>query len=57
MQSYYDIIDRISHAVYDIPVAYLLYNWRFVPLNPLRLFLPPPGLPPFWQPSACSLYL
>ena len=51
-QSYCNIIDHISHSVCYIPVAYLLYNWKFVPLNPLHLFLPPPVLLPFWQPPA-----
>ena len=35
------IIDHIPYALYYIPVAYLFYYWRFVPLNPLHLFNPP----------------
>ena len=31
------IIHHISYAVYHIPMAYLFYYWRFVPLNLLHL--------------------
>ena len=31
----------LSYAVHYIPVTYLLYNWRFISLNPLYLFHPP----------------
>ena len=41
-RKYYNAIDHIPYAVYYIPVAYLIYNWRFVPLSPLHLFRPPP---------------
>ena len=37
IQSSY-IIDHIIYAVYLTPVAYLFYNWRFVPLNNLTHF-------------------
>ena len=30
----------ISYSVYDIPVTYLFYNWKFVSVNPLHLFCP-----------------
>ena len=32
--------DHIPYVVYYIPVAYLFYNWRFAPLNPLPLYHP-----------------
>ena len=46
IQSYYNIIDHIPYGVHYIPVIYLLYNWRCVPLNPLHqlpLHQPPPS--------------
>jgi len=39
--NYGSITDQIPYTVYCIPVAYLFYYWRFVPLNPLHLFNPP----------------
>ena len=33
-----------------------LFNWRFVPLNPLHLFHRHMHPSPFWQPLVCSLY-
>ena len=41
MPNYYSIIDYIPYAVCYISVAYLFYNWKFVPLNPLHTFHPP----------------
>ena len=38
MQCYYNTIDSIPYAVPFIPVTYLFYNWKFVPLTPLHLF-------------------
>ena len=39
-------IDFIPYPVYYLPVTYLFYNWKIVPLNPLHLFhLSPPFLP------------
>ena len=40
VQSYCNIIDHISYAVYYIPVTYLFYKWRFINLNPFHLFHP-----------------
>ena len=42
----------LSYAVHYILVTYLLYNWRFISLNPLYLFHPLP--PSFWQPVFSS---
>ena len=54
--NYDSITDQIPYAVYCIPVAYLFYYWRFVPLNPLHLFNPPSlALSPLA--STSSLYL
>ena len=39
--SHYSFIDHIPNAVYYFPMAYLFYNWRFVPFN-LHLFHPSP---------------
>ena len=36
-QSYYNIIDHIPYAVLYILIVYLIYNWKFVFLNPLYL--------------------
>ena len=33
-------MDFIFYSVYDIPVTYLFYNWKFVSVNPLHLFCP-----------------
>lgn len=38
MQSFYYIIDYIPSTVLFILTTYLFYNWKSVPLNPLRLF-------------------
>ena len=45
-----------SLCVHYIPLTYLFYSWKFVPLNPLRLFPLSPHTPS-WQPPVCSLYL
>ena len=42
VQAYCNIIDHIPYAVYYIVVTYLLYNQRFVPLNPLHVSPPLP---------------
>ena len=34
-QGCYNTIAHIPYAVCYIPKTYLIYNWRFVPLNPL----------------------
>lgn len=58
MQTCYDINDHIAHAVHDIPVAYLFYNWKRIPLYPLSLFFTqPPHFSPLWQPLLGYLYL
>ena len=44
MQSYCSIIDYIPYPLYYIPVTYLFYNCKFVPINPLNLFFPTPNL-------------
>ena len=36
----YSIIDCIHHAVCYIPITYLLYTQKFVPLGPLYPFTP-----------------
>ena len=42
----HNIIDYSHHAVHYIPVTYLFYNWKFVPLETLHPFcLPPNPLP------------
>ena len=41
-KSYYNIIDHISYAVHYIPMAYLFYNWKFLPLNPVHPSLSSP---------------
>ena len=57
IQSYYNIVDYIPHAVHFIPMTHLFYNWKFVPLNLPHLFHSSPHTPPLWQPPVCSLYL
>ena len=32
IRSFYDIIDYIPRVVHYVPVTYLFYNWKFVPL-------------------------
>ena len=39
-KSYYSLVDHIPYTGYYIPMAYLFYNWRHVPLNLLCLFHP-----------------
>ena len=39
-QGYYDVIDHISYAIYYFSMTYLLYDWRFLPLNSFHLFNP-----------------
>ena len=34
------VIDHIFLRCVYIPVTYLLYNWRYAPLNPLHMFCP-----------------
>ena len=53
--SYY-IINYIPYAVHFIPVPYLFFNWKFVPINPFHLFFPTPYFPPFWQLPALGIY-
>lgn len=56
IQSYYRIIDHISYATYYSPVTYVSYNWynwRFVPLHPLRLFHPTPTPLPAGNHTVC----
>ena len=50
IQSYYNIVDHIPYVVYYIPVAYLFYNWKFVPLNQLLQFCRIPHPTTLWQP-------
>ena len=38
MQSYYNTTYCIPYAIYYIPVAASLYNWRLITLNPLHRF-------------------
>ena len=39
IQSYYIIIDGISHIAQFIPVTHLFCNWKFVHINLPHLFL------------------
>ena len=45
-----------SLCVRYIPVTYLFYSWKFVPLNPLPLFHLSPTLLSWWPPI-CSLWV
>ena len=36
------IINCSHHGVYHICMTYLYYNWKFVPLDPLKPFSKPP---------------
>ena len=57
MQSYYNIIDYVPYGVHYIPVIYLFYNWKFVPLNLPHLFHSfPPPLSPLTITSLFSVY-
>ena len=56
-QSYYNIFGHIPYAVCYITIAYLFYNWSFVPLNPLHLIFPTPDPLSLWQPPLCSVFL
>ena len=38
------------------PLAYLFYNWKLAPLNPLHLFHPTHHSTLLWQTPVCSLY-
>ena len=40
IQSYHHMTGHIPYALWDIPMAYLFCNWRFIPLNFLHLFCP-----------------
>ena len=55
IQSYYKVVDCISHAVSFIPISHLFCNWKFVPLP--HLFHSSPPNPPLWKPPVCSLCL
>ena len=48
MKSYCNLIWPYSLFCISHFCTYLLYNWKFVPFNPLHLFHPHPI--PFWQP-------
>lgn len=50
--SYYNIIDYIPYAVLLIPVTYIFYKWKLLPLNPF-LFCLYPNTPPLQQPLVC----
>ena len=39
-----------------IPMTYLIYNWKFVPLTHPHPFSPP-SIPCLWEPPVCSLHL
>ena len=45
IQSYNSVIDQIPCLVRYTHLAYLFYNWRFVPLTPITYFSPPHPLP------------
>ena len=48
IQSYCNIIDCVSYAIYYIPKTYLFYSWKFVPLNPLHQLYLNPTFPTLW---------
>lgn len=51
------VIHYIPCAVHYITVTYLLYNWDFVPFNPLHLFYWFPHLSSIWWPLVCFWHL
>ena len=51
--SYYNITDCIPYTI--LYILGLFCNYQFVVLNPFTFFTQPFNLPPFWQPSVCSL--
>ena len=50
IQSYYNITDYITYAVFYIPVTYLFYNWSLYFLIPITGFIRPHTLKIFLEP-------
>lgn len=52
----YSIVNYSHHTVHYIHRTYLVYNWKFVPLDPVHPFCSHPN-PDLWQPPVFYLWV